>query len=113
MTGWRKNRENFPVELTISRVELRDRVIYTGIIRDVTERAKLDRMQREFVSVVSHELRTPLTAIQGSLALLDNGVVGQLSPRAKSMAAIGLQNSNRLLHLIDDALSDPSYFIFT
>ncbi|HEY7644843.1 MAG TPA: ATP-binding protein, partial [Hyphomicrobiales bacterium] len=104
VTGWRKNGESFPVELTISRVELRDRVIYTGIIRDVTERAKLERMQREFVSVVSHELRTPLTAIQGSLALLDNGVVGQLSPRAKSMASIGLQNSNRLLHLIDDIL---------
>jgi PAS domain S-box-containing protein len=104
VTGWRKNGESFPIELTISRVELHDRVIYTGIIRDVTERAKLDRMQREFVSVVSHELRTPLTAIQGSLALLDNGVVGQLSPRAKSMASIGLQNSNRLLHLIDDIL---------
>ena len=104
VTGWRKNGESFPVELTISRVELRDRVIYTGIIRDVTERTMLDRMQREFVSVVSHELRTPLTAIQGSLALLDNGVVGQLSPRAKSMASIGLQNSNRLLRLIDDIL---------
>jgi PAS domain S-box-containing protein len=104
VTGWRKTGESFPVELTISPVRLRDRVIYTGIIRDVTERAKLDRMQREFVSVVSHELRTPLTAIQGSLALLDNGVLGPLSDRAASMASIGLQNSTRLLRLIDDIL---------
>jgi PAS domain S-box-containing protein len=104
VTGWRKSGAAFPVELTVSPVKLRDRMIYTGIIRDVTERTKLDRMQREFVSVVSHELRTPLTAIQGSLALLNNGVAGPLPPRASAMAAIGLQNSTRLLRLIDDIL---------
>ena len=55
-----KNGEVFPIELTISEVGLKDRRIYTGIIRDVTERTKLDKMKREFVSVVGHELRTPL-----------------------------------------------------
>lgn len=104
VTGWRKNGEAFPIELTVSPVELRNRRIYTGVIRDVTERTKLDRMKSEFVSVVSHELRTPLTSIRGSLALLNTGAVGELPPRAKSMIAIGLQNSERLLRLIDDIL---------
>ena len=104
VTGWRKNGEAFPIELTISQVRLSNRFIYTGIIRDVTERMKLDEMKREFVSVVSHELRTPLTSIRGSLALLNTTAVGELPPRAKSMVSIGLQNSERLLRLINDIL---------
>ena len=104
VTGWRKDGGVFPVELTISEVRLKDRCIYTGIIRDVTERTRLDKMKREFVSVVGHELRTPLTSIQGSLALLNSQVVGELPPRAKSMVQIGLQNSERLLRLIGDIL---------
>jgi PAS domain S-box-containing protein len=104
VTGWRKNGSVFPVELTISEVRLKDRYIYTGIIRDVTERTRLDKMKREFVSVVGHELRTPLTSIQGSLALLNSHVVGELPPRAQSMVQIGLQNSERLLRLIGDIL---------
>ncbi|MGB0086130.1 MAG: ATP-binding protein [Rhodomicrobiaceae bacterium] len=104
VTGWRKHGDAFPVELTISPVTLRDRNIYTAIIRDVTERTRLDRMKHEFVSVVSHELRTPLTSIQGSLALLNAGVTGELPPRARSMVSIGLQNSERLLRLINDIL---------
>jgi signal transduction histidine kinase len=103
-TGWRKNGEAFPIELTISPVPLRNRMIYTGIIRDVTERMQLDRMKSEFVSVVSHELRTPLTSIRGALALLNTNVVGELPPRARSMVSIGLQNSERLLRLINDIL---------
>lgn len=104
VTGWRKNGEAFPIELTISPIELNARTIYTGIIRDVTERTKLDRLKSEFVSVVSHELRTPLTSIRGSLALLNTNAVGELPPRAKSMVSIGLQNSERLVRLINDIL---------
>ncbi len=104
VTGWRKDGEAFPIELTISQVQLSNRCIYTGIIRDVTERMKLDQMKREFVSVVSHELRTPLTSIRGSLSLLNTNAVGDLPPRARSMISIGLQNSERLLRLINDIL---------
>lgn len=104
VTAWRKDGGVFPVELTVSEVPLKDRRIYTGIIRDVTERTRLDKMKREFVSVVGHELRTPLTSIQGSLALLNSHVVGELPLRAKTMVRIGLENSERLLRLIGDIL---------
>ncbi|WP_088343101.1 MULTISPECIES: ATP-binding protein [Rhodomicrobium] len=104
VTGWRKSGEVFPVELTISPVALRHRTIQTGIIRDVTERTRLDRLKHEFVAMVGHELRTPLTSIRGSLALLDHGVAGALPPRAQSMVRIGLENSERLLRLIGDIL---------
>lgn len=38
---------------------------HLGLIRDVTERAELDRRRRETHRLVSHELKTPLASISG------------------------------------------------
>lgn len=75
-----------------------------GIIRDVTEQKKADRIKSEFVSVVSHELRTPLTSIRGSIGLVAGEVAGPIPPKAKEMLEIAQKNSMRLLLLINDIL---------
>jgi len=74
------------------------------IVRDITERKKVERMKSEFVSVVSHELRTPLTSIRGALGLIANGVAGAISPSAQAMITIAHNNSERLVRLINDIL---------
>jgi PAS domain S-box-containing protein len=75
-----------------------------GIATDITERARIERLKNEFVSIVSHELRTPLTSIRGSLGLLDGGVVGDLEPRTSSLVKIALSNTERLIRLVNDIL---------
>ena len=75
-----------------------------GIATDITERARIERLKNEFVSIVSHELRTPLTSIRGSLGLLDGGVVGVLEPRTSSLVKIALSNTERLIRLVNDIL---------
>ena len=95
----------FPVEISAS--PLVDEDVVRGavvVFRDVTQRREVDRMKNEFISVVSHELRTPLTSIRGSLDLLASGVLGELTPRAESMANIALESSERLTRLINDIL---------
>ncbi len=77
---------------------------YLGILADITERKKMERMKSEFISTVSHELRTPLTSIRGSLGLLAGGVLGTLSEKASSMVKIAHQNSERLVRIINDIL---------
>lgn len=101
----RADGSTFPVEITAS--PLVDDDVVTGavvVFRDVTQRREVDRMKNEFLSVVSHELRTPLTSIRGSLGLLAGGQLGELSPRATSMARIALESSERLTRLINDIL---------
>jgi PAS domain S-box-containing protein len=34
-----------------------------GILRDITERERLEHMREEFINIASHELRTPLTSL--------------------------------------------------
>ncbi len=69
-------------------------------------RAAKDAEQRvnEFYSTVSHELRTPLTSIKGSFGLLEGGRAGDLSERAKHLIKVGLDETERLIRLINNIL---------
>lgn len=77
---------------------------FVAIVRDITERKRLDRIKDEFVSTVSHELRTPLTALRGSLGLITGGAVGAVTEKQQDLLNIAQQNTERLLFLINDIL---------
>ena len=104
VAGRRKDGSEFPMELAVSEIALADTRIFTGIVRDITERKKLDRMKNEFISTVSHELRTPLTSIRGALGLIAGGAVGAIPEQAMAMIDIACNNSDRLVRLINDIL---------
>ncbi|MBD1996888.1 CHASE2 domain-containing protein [Leptolyngbya sp. FACHB-541] len=74
------------------------------VLNDITERQAIARMKDEFVSVVSHELRTPITSIRGSLGLLGTGKLGSLSDKGQRMLEIAINNTDRLIRLINDIL---------
>ncbi|MBT3768041.1 MAG: PAS domain-containing sensor histidine kinase [Rhodospirillaceae bacterium] len=76
----------------------------SGTHNDISERKKLDQMKSEFVSTVSHELRTPLTSIKGSLALLVDGALGNLTDDVMEMVNMAYRNTNRLIILVNDIL---------
>jgi PAS domain S-box-containing protein len=76
----------------------------TGLIWDITESQRVERMKNEFVATVSHELRTPLTSIRGSLGLVSAGVAGKLPERAAGLVGMALNNCERLTLLINDIL---------
>ncbi len=71
-------------------------------LRDVTERARLERMKRDFVATASHELRSPLTSIKGFVELLDAS--HGLSPRQQEWIGIVRVSTDRLVELVDDLL---------
>jgi PAS domain S-box-containing protein len=102
---WRKDGTSFPVEYTSTPIVQDGRIRGAVVVfHDVTERRTVERIRDEFTSVVSHELRTPLTSIRGSLGLLESGVLGPLPERAQRMTQIAVENTDRLVRLINDIL---------
>ncbi|MBB5022498.1 PAS domain S-box protein [Desulfurispira natronophila] len=94
----------FPIELSVTEIFQDSKTVYVGMVRDITERKRIDRMKNEFVSTVSHELRTPLTSISGSLGLILGTAGDGLSTQVKEMLALAYRNSQRLSNLINDLL---------
>ena len=102
--GQRKDGSLFPMDLAISEVSYQGRPMYVGLLRDITERKRADRLKAEFVSTVSHELRTPLTAIAGALGLMSSGVLSEIPTQVRPLVDVASRNSQRLGQLINDLL---------
>ncbi|MBV8545181.1 MAG: response regulator [Acidobacteria bacterium] len=105
-TFWRADGTSFPVEYssTPMRDETGRHIGAVVVFRDVTERRAIEKLKSEFVSTVSHELRTPLTSIRGALGLLSSGLLGPVAETGQRMLKIAVDNTDRLVRLINDIL---------
>ena len=81
LSGLRKDGSEFPFELSLASWEVGGEAFYTSIIRDLTERKKMeeqliltDRLASigELASGIAHELNNPLTSVIGFSELLLN-----------------------------------------
>ncbi|MCC7529202.1 MAG: PAS domain-containing protein [Candidatus Melainabacteria bacterium] len=106
LRNYKKNGTLFWNELTISPVrDEQGRVInFVGIQNDVTARIDAERRVQEFYSVISHELRTPLTSIHGALTAVEDGSAGRVNAQVTRLIRIAVDNSTRLMRLINDIL---------
>ncbi len=84
VAGRRQDGSTFPMELAVGEVRLNERRLFTGFIRDLTERqrteTRLQELQEELVrvsrllamgemaSALAHELNQPLSAVANYLA---------------------------------------------
>jgi PAS domain S-box-containing protein len=77
---------------------------FFGVEIDISDRIAVEQMKDEFLSIASHELRTPLTSLRGSLGLLGTGRLGSLTEQGARMLEIAINNTDRLVRLINDIL---------
>jgi two-component system phosphate regulon sensor histidine kinase PhoR len=74
-----------------------------AVLRDLTERERVEKTRRDFIANVSHELRTPLTSIQGyAETLLDTGVE---NGQGREFLEIIRKNAARMSRLTEDLLT--------
>ena len=102
--GLRNNGDRFHIEFLVSELSHNGENKFVAVVRDITDRKRIERMKSEFVSTVSHELRTPLTSIKGALSLILSKSAHELPPKTLAMLQTANRNSERLSLLINDIL---------
>jgi two-component system, sensor histidine kinase and response regulator len=70
--------------------------------RAYEELKELDRLKSEFISNVSHELRTPLLHVKGTLGLLADGAMGDVTPEQVQGLSVAQGAAEQLGRLIED-----------
>ena len=114
--GRRRNGEEFPIEASISKLQLGKKRIYTAFVRDITERKRAEeelkrakaaadtasRAKSEFLANMSHELRTPLNGILGYAQILQRDKT--ITPQQQKGLGVIKQCGSHLLTLINDIL---------
>src|SRR5919199_4003909 len=99
--GLRKDRSEFPLDISLATWTKGDDTFFSGVFRDETERRAVDRMKNEFIAMVSHELRTPMNSVIGMTDLL---LRTDLAPQQREYAEALHRSSSLLLGLINDIL---------
>ncbi|MDC1455216.1 ATP-binding protein [Amylibacter sp.] len=115
LTAWRKNGEEFVVELNMTYVERNNDAIYMAYIRDISDRKvaekilieardraeRTDKAKSQFLAVMSHEMRTPLAGIIGVMDLLKTT---KLTKKQDHYVQIATSSGEIMLEHINEAL---------
>jgi PAS domain S-box-containing protein len=119
LVGLRADGEEFPIEATISQIITGGQRFFTVILRDATERTRVEaqlrealesaqganRAKGEFLAMMSHELRTPLNAIGGYVQLLEMELRGPVTVEQRADLARIRRSGQHLLSVINDILN--------
>ena len=104
IVAMRRDGSEFPIELAVTRVPKAGYAMFTGTIRDITERIELERRKDEFISMASHELKTPVTSLKGFTNLFQRRLANQSDEKALYYLTRMDAQLNKLTKLISDLL---------
>lgn len=115
VTSIRNGHEEFPVELTVTPIKIKDKTFFTAFIRDISEQnaqkealhdaidaaERANEAKSKFLASMSHEVRTPINAVLGAIDLLEDSHMEAFQKKYIQLA----QNSGQsLLSIVNNIL---------
>lgn len=99
-----------PVDISFARINPDDEFKrFVGVIRDVTEQKKSDKLRDDFIATLTHDLRTPLLAAIQTLTFFLNGALGEIDEKQKLLLSTMQKSNEDLLGLVNALLEVYKY----
>ena len=119
LVGMRKDSSEFPLELSLSTWKIGIRRLYSGIIKDVTERKRADEKLKQtlaeversnkdleqFAYAASHDLQEPLRTVSNFTQLLAKRYKGELDAKADQFIGFIVDGATRMQEMIENLLA--------
>jgi PAS domain S-box-containing protein len=108
--GMKKNGTEFPIELSLSSWGIGDKTYFGAIIRDITERKKMEELLRsntelqQFANVASHDLQEPLRMVASYVQLLEEHLKDKLDQDAVEYMGFAVDGARRMQMLVNGLL---------
>ena len=99
-----------PVEISFARINPDDDYKrFVGVIRDVTEQKKSDKLRDAFIAPLTHHLRTSALAAIQTLKFFLDGALGELDEKQKLLLSTMQKSNEDLLGLVNALLEVYKY----
>lgn len=116
--GLRKDGSVFPMDLAVAEMRVGDKRMFTGIVRDISERKHAEQQQARFLQeirsandeltsfayVVSHDLKAPLRGIASLADWLSTDYADRFDDTGKEQMQLLINRVHRMSNLIDGIL---------
>ncbi len=118
LVAQRKDGSRFPIELAVGETHVAGRALFTGLLRDITERKQAEERQAQlvhelrsaneelssFAYIASHDLKAPLRAIGSLSQWLSADYGDRFDEEGRRHMSLLLSRVNRMNRLIDGIL---------
>lgn len=96
----------FPVQVSFSALHDAHESMagYVGVIRDISEEKKLERMKEDLIGMITHDLRNPVLSLERALQIVVGGTLGSLNLDQKNVLELALVTSHQLYGMVSDIL---------
>ncbi len=99
-----QNSEEIPIQVNVHQIQIANECRIQWILRDISERKKLDQLREDLTSMIFHDLRSPLSNVISSLDVIQASLPGAQDEEIQELFAIANRSTVRIQRLTKSLL---------